>query len=192
VRANLLCGAQGALAAAEAFGRRLAPEHPDLIEDLWLHRETPAPFAAKYPDWYLKRWRLDVHSQDLDWYAQDVNPWSHLQDCLGVRGLVAVVRGGATPAEIMASLGASEVVLPDEPARWSWVSADVFGLDAEAFLAEASRHIRAMTHRVLVQLRDFWASDYVLTTVPEDELRSLEALALRADIYQEGLRVLGT
>jgi hypothetical protein len=177
-------------AAAEAFGCHLAPDDPSLADDLWLHWETPAPFAAKYPDWFLKRWHLDIHSPDLDWYNQDVNPWSH-QDCLGVRGLVAIVPRDAAPTQIMAALDASRVVLPDPSRRWAWVAPEVLALAGEAFLAEASRHIQVITDRVLVQLRDFWSSDYVLTTAHGDDLPTLKALALRADTYEEGLRVLG-
>jgi hypothetical protein len=183
---------------AEAFGRHLAPDDASLVKDLWLHWKSPEPFAVKHRDWYLKRWRTDIDKEHLDWYAQDINPWSHLQDCLGVRGLVAVLPSHATPNEIMAALDASRVRLPDPPARWSWTTPEILALDSEKFLAEASRRIQAMTGRALVRMCDFWSSDYVLTTLPTNNLPTLIELAHRADTYyeeddeeSESLRVLG-
>jgi hypothetical protein len=179
-------------AAAEAFARRLAPDDPGVVEDLWLHWESPAPFAAKHPEWYLSRWKLDLRREAVDWSAQDANVWSYLQDCLGVRGLTAIVPPDATPSELMAALDRSSAPLPDTQHRWTWVSPDLAALGTEAFLAEASRQVRASAGRVLVQLLDSWSDDRVLTTLPADEPDTMERLAREADfVAGEGLRILG-
>jgi hypothetical protein len=105
--------------------------------------------------------------------------------------LIAVVPRGAGPAQAIAALDSSRVVLPERSVRWSWVDATVLALDLEAFLAEASRRIRAATNRVLVRMWNFWSDDYVLTTLHMEDLPTLEALALRAGVSGEGLRLLG-
>lgn len=177
--------------AAEAFARLVEPDDSAIVADLWSHWDTPARFAAKRLDWYVTRWRLDVSDPDYDWYGQDVNPWSHLQDCLGVRGLLVVVRPDAKPAAIMTALDASRVALPDPSLRWAWVTPQILALGIDLFLIEAARQIRSAIGQALVRMRDNWSDDYVLTTVPLGELSSLESLALRADIYEEGLYVFG-
>jgi hypothetical protein len=178
-------------AAAEAFARIVVPDDSSVVDDLWSHWGTPARFAAKHPDWYLKRWHLDVNGPDLDWWARDVNPWSHLQDCLGVRGLLVVVRPDSKPAEVMAALDASKVFLPDPSLRWGWTNPEILGLGIDAFLTELARHIRSATDRVVARMCDAWSDDYVLTTLPLGDLPTLKALALDADIYEKGLQVLG-
>ena len=182
---------KGYFAAAEAFARLVAPDDSSVVDDLWSHWDSPARFAAKHPDWYLTRWHLDVADPDLDWRAQDVNPWSHLQDCLGVRGLVVVVRPDSKPTEVIAALDASRVPLPDPSLRWGWRTPEILALDLNAFLTEAAGHIRSTTDRALVRMCDAWSDDYVLATVPLQHMPTLEELALRADIYEEGVHVFG-
>jgi len=178
-------------AAAEAFARLVAPDEPGRVEDLWLHRSSPAPFAATYPGWYLRRWKLDLRSTPVDWDAPDVNVWSDLQDCLGVRGLVAVVSPTATPPEIMAALDRSRVPLPDAAQRWAWVTAETLRLGAQDVLAAAAGHVQQMTGRRLVRLCDFWSADDVVTTLVGHDLPRLRRLACAADfLVHTGLRVL--
>jgi hypothetical protein len=181
----------GYFAAAEAFARLVTPDDLTIVDDLWSHWDTPAQFAAKHPDWYVTRWRRDVSDPGYDWYGQDVNPWSHLQDCLGVRGLLVVAHPNVKPGEVMATLDASRVTLPDPSLRWTWVTPQRLALGLDLFLIEASHQIRSAIGRVLVRMRDNWSDDYVLTTVPYAEVPTLEGLALRADIYEEGLYVFG-
>ena len=59
------------------------------------------------------------------------------------------------------------------------------------FRSEAARHIDCATTRALARMRDTWSDDYVVTTLPSGGLPTLEALALHADIYDQGLDVFG-
>src|ERR1041385_5604109 len=97
-----------AYTAAANFAQVLAPYDAAIVDDVWLQWKSPAQFAALHPDWYTARWHLDISDRDVDWSAQDPDPWSYLQDAPGVRGLTVVLPPTATPADVVQALDASQ------------------------------------------------------------------------------------
>ena len=168
--------------AAERFARLVAPDDDILIGELWSHFRSSSAFAAKYPDWFLTRWHFE--SLDVDWYGIDFNPWSYLQDCLGVRGMLAIIPWDSSPSHAFDLLSA---IAPDLKKS--------FGPPSELTLPEflrSSAHQMEATDLALVQLVDNWSEEIVLTVVAVALVDQLARLARAADVYEAGLRDLRT
>jgi hypothetical protein len=168
--------------AAEQFARLVAPADDILIGELWSHFRSPALFAARHPDWFRDRWRMP--SIDIDWYAQDVNPWHHLQDCLGVRGRLAILPWNSRPSEALGSISAIAPTLGS-------TDPDAIEMSLADFLRHESLELET-SDLALVQLVDDWSDDIVLSVVPIGLVDQLAEQALVADIYKKGLRDLRT
>jgi hypothetical protein len=168
--------------AAEQFARLVAPGDDILIGELWSHFRSSSAFAAKYPDWFLTRWHFE--SIDIDWYGIDFNPWSYLQDCLGVRNRLAVVPWDSSPERAL------ELVCAIAPALKSSFR-PTSDLTLPDFLRTAGLYLEK-SGSTLVQLVDNWSDEIVLIVVPAALVAQLGELARAADVYKAGLRDLRT
>jgi hypothetical protein len=143
-----------ALQAAESAATLGWPGDSTLVDELHLRWESPAAFAAAHPDWFTTRWQVD-DLDGWDWDAQDTNPWSYLQDCLGIRGLIVVVQPTDSAEAIVERLKLSNV---DKEGQLAWltVADQEAGLAGKDFLAALARRVSDRTDRALVHLVDHW------------------------------------
>jgi len=173
--------------AAEQVARIAWPDVPGLLEDLHTRTFTQAEWASQHSDWFKARWQLEEDLEDLNnyqWDAEDFNPWSNLQDCLGVRGLMIVVEQGASAKVIRRQLSASAMSCATELQDLESASID----DGRQFLHALAALQEANSEVVLVQLCEKWDENTVVSCLPKAHLPELERLALIADIYGGGIR----
>ena len=169
--------------AAEQVARIAWPDVPGLLEDLHARTFTEAEFASQHRDWFMSRWPID-DLDEWDWSAMDPNPWSNLQDCLGIRGLMIVVEQGARAEEVRRQLSASAMRCATESQNPELASVD----DGREFLHELAALQEATSEVVVVQLYERLDENTVISCLPKAHLPELERLALIADIYEGGIR----
>ena len=174
-----------ALQAAESFAMRAWPREPELVEELRAHWAAPREFAAQHEEWFRERWGVGQGSE-FDWDARDLNPWSFLQDSLGIRGLAIVVKPFGSANEILGALIAADVGMESiGPALFEGGKDLQSG--REVYLHALAERFRHITDRILVQLCDEWSDDPMVATVAVTDHTILAGLACEADIYGLGI-----
>jgi hypothetical protein len=175
------------LDAAKEFVRLIRPGDDSILSDLDMRWTRPGEFAAKYPDWFIVRWGMDDPlGDDIDWDAEDKNAWSYVQDCLGVRRLLLVLGADAGAADLLGALDGAKVNR-GEGFNWSGSLDENAILRGRSLLEAVASGLRGATELRLVQLMDYWSEDLVITTVDAADFERLSALALEADIYDQGM-----
>jgi hypothetical protein len=169
--------------AAEEMARIAWPDVPGLREDLRARTFTEADFAAQHRDWFMSRWPIE-DLDEWDWNAIDPNPWSNLQDCLGIRGLMIVVEEGASAEEVRRQLSASAMSCATELQNPKLASIG----DGREFLHELATLQEVNSEVILVEFCEYCNEGTVVSCLPKAHLPELERLALIADIYKEGIR----
>lgn len=176
------------VAAALAAARVGWPGDSSLPADLQAHADAPGDWSRLHWDWVGMRWGLD-DCAELDWDTVDFNPWSYLQDCLGIRGLAAVVNKEDPPVVVANALRKSsfgpttdgpihEVLAEHEP-----------GQPAMCFLKQLPAWLQTQEGLQLVRLIDTWSESELVACVRSDVVDRLSALAKEADNDGRGLEV---
>jgi hypothetical protein len=150
-----------AFAAAEEIVRLAWPDSPQLLDDLHFRASSQAQFAHMYRDLFVPRWQIEDLGE-YDWDAVDVNPWSYLQDCLGIRGLTIVVKEGASAADVRRQLRGSAILSDTERSLIPELASVARGSE---FLHELAAKQASVSDHTLVQLCENWSDDTVVSSL---------------------------